>query len=117
MPSAGSGEGPEAWHRYAEASPGEQQRMLWLAHDASIGAAVAVASPFLSLEEEGEKSFVRLVLDVLADTARSCVPTDSPALGRAVERLYPKAYPVAPAELEALETGLAAMARSARNGS
>jgi len=114
---AGPGEGPEAWHRYADAPPGEQQRMLWLAHDASIGAALAVASPFLVREEEDEKSFVRLVLGVLADTARICAPTDSPALGRSVHRLYPKSYPVAPAEFEALETGLAAMAQSAPNSS
>ncbi len=95
-----------AWLRYTGARRGEEQRTLWRAHELSIGRGVIEAAPLLDEEEPAERTFIRLVLHILARATTSLEPTESPMLGETVQRQYPPRYPIEPNELDELGTAL-----------
>lgn len=96
-----------AWRCYEVAAPPQAQAAWWRAHGVSIAAGTRLAAPFLPAEPAPERRFVARLLAVLDEAAHRLSPSDTPALGRAVERHYPPRYPATPDDLAALDAVLA----------
>ena len=97
-----------AWIAYASeggtSGGAPAQARLWVAHQASLHAALVAADGAALLAEErpAERAFAGLVVDVVDATAEHGRPTDTDELCRMTARHYPKEYPITPAEWDAL---------------
>jgi hypothetical protein len=100
------------WRRYEGAGTPHAQAAWWRAHDASIAAGTRLAAPLLAAEPEAERRFVARLLAVLDEATRHLAPSDTPALGRAVARDYPRQYPATPTDLAALDAALSGRRRA-----
>lgn len=80
------------------------QTRLWVAHQASLHAALDAADDAAPLAYEcpAEREFAKLVVHVVDATAEHCRPTDTDELARMTARQYPHEYPITPAEWQAL---------------
>lgn len=97
-----------AWLEYVRTGPGaDAQQRMWVAHQASLHAALGPAAPLLAEEPDDERRFAHLVVAVVDQTAAACRPTDTDELARHTARHYPDRYPITAEQWSALHARFA----------